>query len=301
MPVDEENVETPEEPTEDYSNFGLDDTPDFSEQPGENPDEEGGEDNYPDTWKSILDPLPTEFHKMVAPGLKKWDQGVNQRFQKIQEEYAPWKQFRDQNISPESLLASLQITQRMEQNPEGFYADLRDVLIQQGRIQEAQEVQQHIDDTADENDDDPVSAQVRQLQAQQEQMLAALQQAQEQQQIQQQQAQQQYLQQQASQTVQQEFAALEQKIGPMSDVFRTEVANRAIRMQEQYGREVPLEEAFTDLQRFIAHSRKISPGARAPKVSPGGSGLPMPTAQDLNTFEGRAAAAARIARAMADE
>lgn len=285
--MEEENG-TEDAPEFDFETFGLEDDEVVESQPAGTEETEPSENGYPGTWSPILDKLPKEFHSLVAPELTKWDQGVNSRFQTLAEKNKPWKQFEDAGISPESLLNSYAVAQRMEQDPPGFLEDLKATLIERGMYQEAQQVQEKIDDTTEE--EDPYDRRLNEIAQNQQQMQQALFAAQ-------QQAVQAQAAQQAEYEIQQEFSAVEAKVGTLPPRVKVELANRAIVMGQRYGRDVSMSEAFDDLSSFVSNMRKTSPGARAPKVSPGSGGIPVDNSEvDLGTTAGREANNRRIAQ-----
>lgn len=70
------------------------------EEPDEEPDEEPEDDSQEEfsghpAWKTILDAVPAEYHDKVLPTLQEWDAGVSRRFQKIHDEYEPYKALED--------------------------------------------------------------------------------------------------------------------------------------------------------------------------------------------------------------
>lgn len=44
-------------------------------------------------WNDALNDIPKEFHHKVIPHLQKWDSGVNERFQRVQSQYEPYKAY----------------------------------------------------------------------------------------------------------------------------------------------------------------------------------------------------------------
>lgn len=283
-----------EETVLDFSTLGLEDSDeDNSEEQPEVDNEVESDNEYPSTWNPILEKLPKEFHNLVAPELRKWDQGVNDRFQKIHQEYEPYKYFKENSISPETLYNAYAVAQQLEANPPGFLEDLKQALKAQGYEAEAEVVQQKIDEEEDE-DLDPRDIQLQQLMQRQQAMEQALLSAQ-------QEAMEQQIQAQAMQEVDDEFDQLEAKMGGrLSPDLKLEVARRTAFLSEQLNRPVSVEEGYQDLNRLIANSRRVSPGARAPRITPGGGGLPANNQQayDLDTSEGRSAKALAIIQAM---
>jgi len=73
-------------------------------------------------WQPFLDVLPDSLHETVRPVLSDWDRNVNARIEQIQNEYAPYRSFKDQGIDPEELDYSYQVLQALNENP-------RDVIL----------------------------------------------------------------------------------------------------------------------------------------------------------------------------
>lgn len=72
-------------------------------------------------WNDLLGIIPQELHNQVTPHLRNWDQGVNQRFQGIQEQYKPYKSFVDGNIRPEDLQMGYGLVQALNEDPARVY------------------------------------------------------------------------------------------------------------------------------------------------------------------------------------
>jgi hypothetical protein len=68
-------------------------------------------------WEKALSVIPQDLHSQVIPTFREWDQN----FQKVQQGYAPYKQFADSGMKPEQLQQAVQLMQALEQNPEGVY------------------------------------------------------------------------------------------------------------------------------------------------------------------------------------
>lgn len=89
-------------------NFGGD-----SQATGDNP-----------AWNDLLDVLPSEFHPMVKPTLEKWDSGVNKRFETVHSQYAPYKPFIEQQITPDEISAAMQMMNLLATDPRKVYDKL---------------------------------------------------------------------------------------------------------------------------------------------------------------------------------
>jgi hypothetical protein len=72
-------------------------------------------------WSDFLGSLPESMHPMVKPHLAKWDEGVNSRIQKVHEEWAPFKPYRDAGIDPEILNQAYGIYQAIDTDPRKVY------------------------------------------------------------------------------------------------------------------------------------------------------------------------------------
>lgn len=83
----------------------------------ETPTENGGGESYNPAWNPVFEKLPTEFHGMIAPTFKEWDSN----FQKVQTEYAPYKQFAEQGVNPDQIQIALQVADLLQTNPRFVY------------------------------------------------------------------------------------------------------------------------------------------------------------------------------------
>lgn len=68
-------------------------------------------------WQEILEVLPPEFHTLIKPTLLKWDQGVQEKIKTVHEQYAPYKEFADNNIDGETLKNGYNLLSNFQQNP----------------------------------------------------------------------------------------------------------------------------------------------------------------------------------------
>lgn len=81
----------------------------------ETPSTEG--DSHNPAWNPVFEKLPTEFHNMIAPTLREWDSN----FQKVQSQYAPYKQFAEQQIPAEDIQTAMQVANLLQTNPRFVY------------------------------------------------------------------------------------------------------------------------------------------------------------------------------------
>jgi len=82
---------------------------------------ESNDSGHNPAWNELLDTVPEEFHKHMLPHLQGWDKGVQERFQTVQQQYAPFKEFLDRKVSMEDLNAGLNALVNLRNDPRGFY------------------------------------------------------------------------------------------------------------------------------------------------------------------------------------
>lgn len=76
-------------------------------------------------FQPLLSELPQDLHGKVLPHLQQWDKGVNERFEKLQSDYAPWKPILS-SATPDVVQNSLALMNLLETNPKGLYEALRE-------------------------------------------------------------------------------------------------------------------------------------------------------------------------------
>lgn len=91
-------------------------------------------------WKELLDIMPSNLHPQMRPVLDKWEQGVQQQFQKHADEmgrYSPYQQLVDNNVPMDYIEQALSIAQLIDENPQGFMQQLQAIFgdQQQGQQQ----------------------------------------------------------------------------------------------------------------------------------------------------------------------
>lgn len=77
-------------------------------------------------WTPMLEKLPPEFHSMVAPDLKQWDQNFQTKLNEVQSRYAPYNDFVENQVPPETLQSALQLMAVIEADPKAFYDQMGD-------------------------------------------------------------------------------------------------------------------------------------------------------------------------------
>lgn len=83
-----------------------------------------GEQGNP-AWSEFLGVIPQELHHQVTPILKKWDDGVNERFNKVHSDYEAFKPFKESGVDPNVLRQGLDIYNALQQDPKRVYEALR--------------------------------------------------------------------------------------------------------------------------------------------------------------------------------
>lgn len=257
----------------------------------ETPVESGGDNP---AWAPILEVIPEGIRQLVTPKLKEWDQGVNARFQKIHQEYEPYKPFKEQGLDPQELMRSHQVREQIDRDPLAFYERLGQYLQQAGLLQEQEEVDEEGPEELDP--EDRVKQSLTALEQKQQEILNSIEEAQRKQQEAQ-------LQQQAQEQVTREYQEVEAKYGQLDEVMRNELFQRAflaVQQAEQQGVEPPsLMQVMDSMQSFIAYVKQAP--RPAPKIVPSsGGGTPAPqqkTPGQMTDLE-RRQAAARVIEAM---
>ena len=117
---------------------------------------------YNEAWAPMLNQLPDAYHNVVAPHLKEWDRGVQQRFDSLNQRYSPYQKFVDQKVDPQLVEVGLSLVEQLRNDPNSFYQELGDRL---GiTAQQAQELVE--EEAGSEEYEDPRIAQMQQQQEQ---------------------------------------------------------------------------------------------------------------------------------------
>ncbi len=82
--------------------------------------------------EKLLAELPEAWHSKVTPYLQEQDKYFQQQLEK----YTPFKEYVEQDISPDLILGGLNLARAIETNPQEVYASLKDYLGQQGLLPE---------------------------------------------------------------------------------------------------------------------------------------------------------------------
>lgn len=82
-------------------------------------------------WAQYLEPLPESVRPLVEPTFKQWDADVTQRFQKVQSEYAPLKDFAplvEQGFTPDVAGQAFNLMQALNNDPEAVLRELAEAI-----------------------------------------------------------------------------------------------------------------------------------------------------------------------------
>lgn len=219
----------------------------------------GPEDNsgFNPAWEPIKEKLGDAAFQLIQPELSKWDQGVNKRFETLNEQFAPYKELG----TPEELTNYKNIIEQMDSNPEAMYEALGNFLQENGRMPskaEAQEIADEIDEEAETSEIDPRLEELAKGQEQIRQFLEAQQEAE--------------IQAQAEAELNAEIADLESSRGYSKDDMQ-EIIRTAAFLSSQSDKVVPLSVAadqFDALRERILTTPR--PGDSAPKLLPTSGG-----------------------------
>lgn len=139
-----------------------------------NSHQDGGATGDNPAWGELLGALPGGLHGIVKPHLARWDQGVQQRFQQVQSQYAPYKQFLDGGISAEEIQQARNLMQLVATQPRQFYDRMTEYYKDEwglGVSDQGREDGNEWEDDPDEFDqDNPLAQQLADAQSQIEAM-----------------------------------------------------------------------------------------------------------------------------------
>lgn len=79
---------------------------------GQNDDQQGNP-----SWHEYLADIPEELHEKVTPAFEKWDKNVTSRFDRYNQEYAPWKPVIKAAGDPETAQFSVNLLRALNENP----------------------------------------------------------------------------------------------------------------------------------------------------------------------------------------
>lgn len=220
-------------------------------------------------WQEVYDLLPAEFHPMIQPKLKAWDDN----FAKVQSQYSPYKPLLEKNVPYEAINTSLEFANLLNANPRAVYEELgkRFGFSEQGQqqVEEKKPVEPELPDGGFEPQDLSKNPQFAQLQQAYQQLEQRIQQEDQQRQEYQ-------LQQQVQAEVNSEWQQLESKVGQLPPDIKAEIIRRSIFIADQKGpNTIPMiEEGYRDYAGFVSRVRNQRANAQAPDVLAGNGAMP---------------------------
>lgn len=227
-------------------------------------------------WDNFLGELPDAYHGVAKKHLGEFDRGVNQRFETLNQRYAPYKEIIEQQIPPQDLVAAYQLSNQFDADPMAVYERMGQFLQQQGYTpQQAQEaVEAAAEANGDDNFEEYRDPRVDELERKQEELLYSIRQQAE------------------AQETEQIFQETATSIDQFQQQHRlpnwelAEVLDRAARMPQP-----DLDAAFNSWNKVKANFGAASPGRDAPGVLSASGGNPATPARnfaDLSKEEQRA-------------
>lgn len=221
----------------------------------------GGEEKLNPAWNDLLGIVPSQLHSQVTPHLKNWDRNFQTKVNEVHQQYAPYKDYLDNNIAPDQINYALNVMRAIEERPQEViqaiteYAQANGITLQQAAKEVAEE------ETNPEDDPFANSPLYKEMRGQLDTLAQFL------------------VQQQQETTEAQEDEALDNELAELQEKFKDTFGERGFDEQWVLTRAVnddgqkPLEEYVKEYQAFIndilAQQRK--PG---PKVVSGGGAAP---------------------------
>jgi hypothetical protein len=95
----------------------------------------GSEETFSDFAQGILNQIPEEDRSIVSKYIKDWDGNVTKQFQKIHEQYKPYKE-----LGPvEDIMNSLQYVQLLNEDPINFIKQVQEAMKEAGIVWEKED------------------------------------------------------------------------------------------------------------------------------------------------------------------
>lgn len=286
-----EGGDTPPEQQQDVAGIGSEGSPPSTS--------ESEEVKFNPAWNGLLEKIPEQFHHLIAGDLKQWDRNYNS----LAQQYAPWKAFNTQGVTPDSLQKAYQVYQTINNNPMEVYRRLGEALKDQLPSQSQQTQQQNqanqnsssqeYDQYSDEDDSDsPTDPNYKSLQKKFDQLQQMVQndfQTRRETQM--------------SQQYEQQIDSMLNQIEETNGAFDKSDVLQRVAAQMQMGQQPDIIKAYQEQQAFINHYtnqvQQTQQQNSPPIVNPPNGGTPS-TSQtanaDTSTEEGRKARFAELLR-----
>lgn len=242
------------------------DTPVESAAPEQPVETAGGEPAGNPAWDEIRSRLDPTTFKLIEPTLKGWETSAQKRIEDSNKQYGWAADLTKRGVTPEQIQQSLLVADKLNEDPAAIHEALGNFLRENGRLPNKQELQEQVEDEADDAEtDDPRFSKLEQQQEEMRQFLAS---QQEQQQIAQ-----------ASAELDQEVEAVKKAHPDFQAEDIQEVMQRAALKAQVTGSVPPLEDMAAE---YIGLRNRILTTPRAadsaPRLLPTGGGVAQATA-----------------------
>lgn len=222
-------------------------------------------------WQEVYDLLPSEFHPLIAPKLKGWDDN----FAKVQSQFAPYKPLIENNVPFNAIQTSMNLANLINSNPRAVWEELGQRFGFSGQGQQQVEEQKPVEQEQQEENGgfepqdlskNPQFAQLQQAYQQLEQRM----------QQEDQQRRQYALEQEAVSEINSEWQQIESRTGTLPPDVKAEIIRRSVFIADQKGPQaIPsLSEGYADYANFVSRVRNQRANNSAPDVMPGNGGMP---------------------------
>jgi len=214
-------------------------------------------------WNEALELLPDEFLRgKLTPVFKKWDDNSNARYEKVQQQYAPYKALVENNVPFDEVQLAFRLRNEISENPQVIFERLAQHLgIDLTKLNGEQS--QGLEDDSEE----PIDPRIAEIQRVQELQNAYLaEQYQERQQIEQQRQEQSWY--------EETKTALDKLTETYGSFDRNRAVKEAIWIANQNGTEVNIEAGVKSLLSFRDEVIKTSANNSAPDVFSGTGNMP---------------------------
>lgn len=169
VPENVDNTQS-QEPTSNVE--GTQQVEETTQQPSTNQETETTSNpDYNPSWKELMDDLPDDFiRSRVKPHLEKFDKNNNSRFEKVQQQYEPYKPLIDHQIPFQDIQQAFQLRQRITENPREVFDYLAQHLgIDLSALNNQPTERQGLDNQGEE--EEPLDPRIVEMQKQQQALL----------------------------------------------------------------------------------------------------------------------------------
>lgn len=83
-------------------------------------------------WAGVLEQIPPQFRDQVTPALQEWDKQYQDRYKEVENKYAAWQPFIQQNVNPDQIHSAWGLAQALEQDPVNTIKTIQEFYESQG-------------------------------------------------------------------------------------------------------------------------------------------------------------------------